>query len=112
MGPKNPGAQVSHDDPVNPAGHVHTPEAEQTPAPEQAGEQADDCMSRRESVFSVPAGSCVTSGTASHRITRSLEPEVRAIHTFEDTASELAVKGMEELAIGVVGSGENPAWPE
>ena len=39
---EKPSAQDSHEDPVRPAGHVHVPELEQTPAPEQGGEQADD----------------------------------------------------------------------
>lgn len=46
FGPKNPLAQDSQELPVNPAGHAHVPDAEHMPAPEQAGEQADDCMSR------------------------------------------------------------------
>ena len=49
MGPKNPSAQVSHEDPVNPVGQLHVPEAEQTPEPEQGTEQAKDWTSRRES---------------------------------------------------------------
>lgn len=112
MGPKNPGAHVSHDDPVNPAGQVQTPEAEQTPDPEQAGEQASDCMSRSVSDFNVPAGSWVTSGTASQMMTRSFEPELRATHTLGEMARELAVNGVEVLTRGPVGNGEKPAWPE
>lgn len=56
FGPKNPCAQVSQDDPVNPGGHEHVPEAEQTPEPEHGGEHAEDWMSVNRSL-DVPDGS-------------------------------------------------------
>lgn len=57
VGPKKPFAQDSQDDPVNPVGQVHTPEAEQTPEPAHGGEHAEDCISRRLRPLAAPEGS-------------------------------------------------------
>ena len=48
LGPKNPDAQDSQDEPVNPVGQEHWPEEEQTPALEQGGVHAFDCISTSE----------------------------------------------------------------
>ena len=48
FGPKEPGAQDSHEDPVNPVGHEHVPDAVQIPAPAHGGEQAADCISKMD----------------------------------------------------------------
>lgn len=45
VGPKKPGAQVSHDVPLNPGWQRHVPEEVQTPDAEQAGVHAEDCIS-------------------------------------------------------------------
>ena len=110
VGPKKPEAHDSHDEPVKPGAQEHVPEAEHTPAPAHGGEQARDSISRRES--EPVEGSCVMSGTESQRMTRLFDPELTAAQTFDDRASELADKGVEEFETGVVGSDVNAAWPE
>jgi hypothetical protein len=57
-------------------------------------------------------GSCATSGTESHNMTRLLEPESTATHTLEDTTSEEAVSDVADLFAVVEGSAVNAAWPE
>lgn len=46
-GPKKPGAHDSQDEPAKLDGQTHWPVAEHRPAPEHAGEQLVDWMSRR-----------------------------------------------------------------
>lgn len=108
-GPKKPVAQDSHDEPVNPAGQVHVPEAEHIPEAAHGVEHANDWISRRERALELPAGSWVMSGTASHRITRLLEPELTATQTLDERASELADNGVDEFETNVDGSCVNPA---
>jgi hypothetical protein len=112
FGPKKPGAQDSHDVPLNPGGQVHEPKAEQTPDPAQGGEQAADCMSTRKRDWAEPDGSWPKSGIESHNMTRLLELELTATQTLEERASEPADNGDEEFRIGDVGSDVNDPWPE
>lgn len=50
---------------------------------------------------------------ASHSTTRVFEPvEPTATQTLEDMASELALKGVDELTTGADGRGEKLPWPE
>lgn len=42
LGPKNPWAQDSQEEPVKPVGQLHVPEEVQTPEPAHGGEQAED----------------------------------------------------------------------
>lgn len=106
MGPKNPLAHASHDEPVNPGAHLQVPEDKQMPEPAHGGEQAEDCMSSKERDPESPDGSWFTSGIESQMITRLFEdPEFAAIQMLDDIASDLAVSGVDVLIIGVEGRG-------
>nr|GAT54431.1 predicted protein [Mycena chlorophos] len=48
VGPKNPGAQVSQDVPLNPGAQRQVPDEEHVPELAHGDEQVEDCMSRRE----------------------------------------------------------------
>jgi hypothetical protein len=109
VGPKKPAAQDSHDEPVNPVGQVHVPEAEHIPEAAQGVEHADDWTSRSERELELPVGSCAMSGTASHRTKRLFEPELTATQTLEERAIELADNGADEFEATTDGSGINPA---
>jgi hypothetical protein len=96
---------------VKPSGHEQVPEIVHTPAPEQAGEQAEDCMSSRVRL-PLLNDNWETSGTASHRIIRSLEfPFDTAIQVFDARERDFAESGVEELTTREVGSSENAAEP-
>lgn len=73
---------------MNPEAHWQVPEAVQTPEDAQLGLQAVDWMSERESEPKLLAGSWLTSGTASQKITRLLLPELKAAQTVEDKTSD------------------------
>jgi len=93
---------------VNPGGQVQVPEGEQTLEEEQAGEQVEDCMSRREREEEM--GRLEVSGTASQRMKRFLLEET-AIQMLEDMKRELAERGVEELVDGADGRPAKAAWP-
>lgn len=109
--PKNPGAQVSQDVPLNPGGQVHVPEAEHTPAPAHGGEHAEDWMSSSWESPDAPEGSCEASGTLSQKTRRSLEEPETAIHTFDEIASAPG-EIFEVVFEGVLGSWAKVACPE
>lgn len=99
LGPKNPLAQVSQEEPVNPGEQAHVPADVQVPELAQTGEHTLDSMSSMEMVPALFAGSWETSGTDSQKTTRLLEePELAIIHTLEESASALADKGVDEFA--------------
>ncbi|KAF7794732.1 hypothetical protein EIP86_005870 [Pleurotus ostreatoroseus] len=115
VGPKNPEAQDSHDEPVKPAGHVHVPDAEHMPAPAHGGEHAADWISRIDKLLSdAPEGSCATSGMEFHKIRRSEDddPADTAAQTFEDRTTEPAAVDVEAREALFVGSAVNVDGPE
>jgi hypothetical protein len=69
--------------------------AEQTPAAEQEGLQADDSIFETERLAEDP-GSCEISGTDSQR-TRRFCPEVSVTRTDDERARDLAFSGVEVL---------------
>lgn len=103
VGPKNPDAQDSHDEPVKPGAHVQVPDVEQIPFPEHAGEHALDWRSRTD-MAPERDPSWLTSGTDSQRMTRSVSPMLTAAHTLGAIASEDAVILVDEFEMGSVGS--------
>ncbi|EED78376.1 predicted protein [Postia placenta Mad-698-R] len=117
VGPKNPSAQDSHEEPVKPVGQTHLPAVEHTPAPAHGGEHAEDCISSSaRGLFSVLDGSCDTSGTESQKMTRSFEEEpANDAHMLDARAKEPA-----ELCVclelfaeePLVGNAVKVAWPE
>jgi hypothetical protein len=107
VGPKKPDAQDSQEVPLKLVGHVHEPEAEQTPDPAQGGEHAADCISTSDKEVADPDGSWPTSGTESQKITRLFELELTASQTLDERDSEPAANGVDVFPIGDVGSGEN-----
>ena len=113
FGPKNPAAQDSHDDPVNPVGHEQVPDAVQIPAPEHGGEQAADWISRTESELD-SCEICARSGMESQRITRSVDDELEATaaQMLEATMIEPAENVDELIEALVSGSGVNVPEPE
>jgi hypothetical protein len=110
-GPKNPVAQTSQDEPLKPVGHVHWPDAEQTPEPEHGGEQALDSIAERD-IEDMP-GSWETSGAESQRTMRLDDPlpVVTAIQTLEDMAIAPAENGVELPDGGDVGRAANCGCP-
>ena len=97
---------------MNPGGQTQVPDAEHTPAPAHGGEQAADWISRSWERPDAPEGNCETSGTLSQKMIRSFdEPDERAAHTFDDTASEPGDIGV-VLLDGVLGSCAKLASPE
>lgn len=113
LGPKKLEAQDSQEEPVKPGGQIQVPEAEQTPAVEQGGEQAADCKSRRVSEPEDRGeGSWEMSGMVSQTITRSFcEPDDIAAHVLEEMESESASKGTDALETLDVGSAIKDASP-
>lgn len=96
---------------MKPVGQVHVPLAEHTPFPEQGGEHDDDWMSRIERApVATDPGSWETSGTELQKMTRS-EPDCMESQTFEESASDCEVTGVEELPTGDVGRGANCGAP-
>lgn len=117
VGPKNPSAQDSHEEPVKPVGQTHLPAVEHTPAPAHGGEHAEDCISSSaRGLFSVLDGSCDTSGTESQKMTRSLEEEpANDAHMLDARAKEPAelCVCLELFAeVPLVGNAVKVAWPE
>ena len=102
VGPKYPGAHDSQEVPLNPVGHVHVPEAEQTPLPEQGGEHAVDCKFRRESEPEAVSGSWLTSGIEFQTMTRLLLPAETSAQTFPESANDDALN-VDAFAIGESG---------
>lgn len=100
---------------MNPVGHVHVPAAEQIPAPEHGGEQAEDWMSRSDMLLrDTPAGSCERSGAESQRMRRSADPDPdeTAAHMLEDSMTEPADVDVESRELLLVGRLVNTAVPE
>jgi hypothetical protein len=112
VGPKKPVAQDSQDEPVKPLGHEHVPAAEQTPFPEQGGEQDDDCRLSNDMDPDALAGSWLTSGIEFHNMTRLLPPADTAAQTFPERATEDAVSGIDVFPTGDVGRPEYEPCPE
>lgn len=111
FGPKKPGAHDSHDEPPNSAGQMHCPAAEQTPAPEQAGEQLVDWMSSNAS--DGVRETWETSGTDSHRTTRpSFVFDETATQTFSGSARDLTAIGSVTFPTGAVGRLVKASLPE
>lgn len=115
LGPKKPEAQDSQELPVNPGGQLHVPAAEQMPAPEHGGEQADDWMSSRDTpLIAKPDGNCDKSAIESHRMSRSLdeEPDATATQTLDDRTRDPAAVVVESREALLEGSAVNVDAPE
>ncbi|KAF8824038.1 hypothetical protein HHX47_DHR9000290 [Lentinula edodes] len=107
--PKKPDSQDSQEAPVKPAAHEQVPDDVQIPLLEQAGSQAEDCMSTRDS--EPDTASWEKSGTESQKTTRFVEPTLMAAQILDERASDCALREVEELPTGEVGRDENPAEP-
>lgn len=96
---------------MKPVGQVQVPLAEHTPLPEQAGVHDDDWMSRiARAPVVTETGSWATSGTELQKTTR-LEPDCRESRTFDESANDWEVIGVEEFPVGEVGRGANSSLP-
>lgn len=115
VGPKKPGAQLSHEAPVKPAAHAHVPAAVHMPDEAHGGEHAADWRSKRVSELGALVGSCAVSGIESQMMTRELGDagDSTEIQTLAESATERAFNGVEELApMGALGMVVNPGLPE
>ncbi|KAJ3884782.1 hypothetical protein GG344DRAFT_83509 [Lentinula edodes] len=104
--PKKPDSQEA---PVKPAAHEQVPDDVQIPLLEQAGSQAEDCMSTRER--EPDTASWEKFGTESQKTTRFLEPTLMAAQILDERASDCALREVEELPTGELRRDENPAEP-